>query len=94
MLAIDDTATAAIAILTNAMDVSERGGLRITSENGTGEYGLSIARQPGDDEHVITSEPGATVFLDPVAAKLLDDKVLNVRTDEAGRFHFGVYPQS
>ncbi|HEX6343251.1 iron-sulfur cluster biosynthesis protein [Umezawaea sp.] len=93
MLAIDDTAKAAITTLTNAMDVSERGGLRIAARSGDGRYDLSIAPQPGDGELVVTSEPGAAVFLDPVAARLLADKVLNVRADEAGHFHFGVYPQ-
>ncbi|WP_447003012.1 hypothetical protein ACRAKI_25320 [Saccharothrix isguenensis] len=92
MLDIDDTATSAIRKLTDAAGVAPRGGLRIARTPDL-RFDLSITARPGGDDEVVTSEDGARVFLEPQAAEVLADKVLDVRTDDDGRFHFGVYPQ-
>lgn len=95
MLAIDDSATAAITTLTNATGAGPDGGLRITLEApGDGPaFRLEIAPAPAQGDKTAASEHGAKVFLDDGASRLLADKVLDVRTDDRGNFRFGVYPQ-
>ncbi len=94
MLDIDDTATTAINELTAAAGVAGEGGLRIALASGADDdFDLSIEARPHRADEVVTSPDGARVFLEPRAARLLSDKVLDVRTDGGHRFHFGVYPQ-
>ncbi|NUT51508.1 MAG: iron-sulfur cluster biosynthesis protein [Saccharothrix sp.] len=95
MLAIDDSATAAITTLTTATGNGPDGGLRITlgAVDDGPTFQLEIASNPADGERVVVSEQGARVFLDDGASRLLSDKVLDVRTDDRGNFRFGVYPQ-
>jgi Fe-S cluster assembly iron-binding protein IscA len=92
VLDIDETAISAIKELTDAAGVAPRGGLRI-ARTPDQRFDLSIAARPGGDDEVVTSEDGARVFLEPRAAEVLSEKVLDVRTDDDGRFHFGVYPK-
>ncbi|MFD0204398.1 MULTISPECIES: hypothetical protein [Saccharothrix] len=96
MLTIDESATTAIHELTNAAGVALDGGLRIALATDTRErdFDLSIASGPADGDRVVVCEAGARVFLEPGAADLLSDKVLDVRRRRAGRVHFGVYPQN
>lgn len=64
----------------------ESGGLRVTTE-GDG-FALGIVALPSEDDQVVEAE-GARVFLEPEAAELLDDKVLDVSV-VGERAHFTV----
>ena len=89
LLALTDNAVEAVKqIVTSNDEVSESGGLRMVAEPAAGEtrFELSVVALPAEDDAVI-DEQGARVFLEPEAATLLDDKVLDVRIDE-NRFGF------
>ena len=81
MLAISEDAAAAIRGIVGAPGVPEGGGLRITSEVNTDEGGeprtdlrLSVVAAPQEGDEVLEEE---RVFVDPDAAELLDDKLLD-----------------
>lgn len=84
MLALTDNAVEAVKQIVTANDAtSESAGLRMVAEPAGGEtrFELSVAAVPAEDDAVIDAE-GARVFLEPEAASLLDDKVLDVRVEE------------
>ena len=78
MLAITDSAAEAIRSLTTDADLPDGGGLRIAAPNPDEGLELSLAGRPGTDD-VVLSGDGIAVFLEPVAAEVLDDKVLDVQ---------------
>ena len=83
MLALTDNAVEAVkTIVSSSDDVSETGGLRMVAEQGGTQMNLqlSVALLPGEDDEVI-EEQGARVFLEPEAASLLDDKVLDASVE-------------
>ena len=79
MLALTDSAVEAVKrIVLSSDEVSETSGLRMVAEQ-TGmqtSLQLSVVPLPAEDDEVI-EEQGARVFLEPEAASLLDDKVLD-----------------
>lgn len=79
MLALTDSAVQAVKrIVLSSDEVSETSGLRMVAEQ-TGmqtSLQLSVVPLPAEDDEVI-EEHGARVFLEPEAASLLDDKVLD-----------------
>ena len=79
MLALTDSAVQAVKrIVLSSDEVSETSGLRMVAEQ-TGmqtSLQLSVVSLPAEDDEVI-EEHGARVFLEPEAASLLDDKVLD-----------------
>ena len=84
MLALTDNAVEAVKnIVASSDEVSETSGLRMVAERaGTqANLQLSVARQPAEDDEVI-EEQGARVFLEPEAAALLDDKVLDASVEQ------------
>jgi Fe-S cluster assembly iron-binding protein IscA len=46
-----------------------------------------VAEAPRPDDQVVEQE-GARVFVEPAAATVLDDKVLDVRVDDGGGVQF------
>jgi iron-sulfur cluster assembly protein len=79
MLALTDSAVQAVQeILSSSEETPETGGLRLVAElAGTqANFQLSVVALPGEDDEVIEEE-GARVFLDPEAASLLEDKILD-----------------
>jgi Fe-S cluster assembly iron-binding protein IscA len=62
-------------------------------ENEGAQLALSVAPAPEDGDRVVGTDGGAKVFLEPQAAALLDDKVLDVQQDETGDVAFAVLPQ-
>lgn len=81
MLAISEDAAAAIRGIVGASGVPEGAGLRITREQITDESGkprtdlrLSLVAAPEEGDEVLEAE---RVFVDPGAAELLDDKLLD-----------------
>ena len=80
MLALTDNAVEAIEQIVSASEVdSEARGMRVVAERAATEtyFQLSVVPLPAEDDEVIEEE-GARIFLDPEAALLLDDKVLDV----------------
>jgi iron-sulfur cluster assembly protein len=79
VLALTDKAAEAVKVLVSAAAVNVgTSGLRVVAEPvdiGT-NFELSIATLPAEDDEVV-EESGARVFLEPNAAALLDDKVLD-----------------
>lgn len=82
MLALTTAAAEAIQGLVG--DLPGGAGLRVSVEkpgNGTEpEFALSVAPQPGEDDHVVESD-GARVFLEPAANGYFADKVLDADGD-------------
>ncbi|MGH3134830.1 MAG: Fe-S cluster assembly protein HesB [Gaiellaceae bacterium] len=70
-------------IVSSSEQLSETGGLRLVAEQ-TGmqtNLELSVAALPAEDDEVI-EEQGTRVFLEPEAASLLDDKVLDASVEQ------------
>ena len=79
LLALTDNAAQAVKDIVSASEeVPETGGLRLVAERvGTqANLQVSLVSLPAEDDQVI-EEQGARVFLEPEAASLLDDKVLD-----------------
>ncbi|WP_328607330.1 iron-sulfur cluster biosynthesis protein [Amycolatopsis sp. NBC_00345] len=95
MLTVTEAAAEAITALT-AQQGAEESGLRFalqSMENEGAQLALSVAPAPEDGDRVVGTDNGAKVFLEPQAAALLDDKVLDVQQDETGDVAFAVLPQ-
>jgi iron-sulfur cluster assembly protein len=83
LLALTDSAVQAVRdIVSSTEQVPETGGLRVVAERaGTqANFQLSVASLPAEDDEVI-EEQGARVFLEPEAASLLDDMVLDASVE-------------
>jgi Fe-S cluster assembly iron-binding protein IscA len=93
MLTVTEAAAEAITALTSQ---EEDAGLRLAVQDVDGEsaqLALSVAPEPAEGDSVLGTEEGPKVFLEPQAAALLDDKVLDVQEDDAGGVAFAVLPQ-
>jgi iron-sulfur cluster assembly protein len=83
-LALTDSAVQAVkGIVSSSDEASETGGLRMVAERaGTqANFDLSVVPLLAEDDEVI-EEQGARVFLEPEAASLLDDKVLDASVEQ------------
>jgi Fe-S cluster assembly iron-binding protein IscA len=79
MLALTENAVEAVQeILSSSDEAPELGGVRLVAEPAAGRmnFQLSVVGLPAEDDEVIEAE-GARVFLDPDAASLLGDKILD-----------------
>jgi Fe-S cluster assembly iron-binding protein IscA len=98
MLAITDIAAEAIRTLANDAELPEGSGLRISAPDPEKGLELSLAGQPNTDDVVLAGD-GVSVFLEPVVADVLDDKVLDVQPvqgpdgEQELRFAIGVQEQ-
>ena len=84
LLALTDNAVEAVKNLVSSSDEgSETSGLRMVAERaGTqANLQLSVVSLPAEDDEVI-EEHGARVFLEPEAASLLEDKVLDASVEQ------------
>ncbi len=84
MLALTDSAVEAVTeIVSSSEEPSETGGLRMVAERAGTQvnFQLSVVPVPAEDDEVI-EEQGARVFLEPDAASLLDDKVLDAKLEQ------------
>ncbi|WP_103350203.1 iron-sulfur cluster biosynthesis family protein [Amycolatopsis sp. CA-128772] len=96
MLTVTEAAAEAITALTSQGESDSDAGLRLAVQNADGEsaqLALSVALEPAEGDSVLGTDEGPKVFLEPQAAALLDDKVLDVQEDEAGGVAFAVLPQ-
>lgn len=84
LLTLTDSAVEAVKYIVSSSDeFSETGGLRMVAEQ-TGmrtNLELSVVPLPAEDDEVI-EEQGVRVFLEPEAAALLDDKVLDASVEQ------------
>ncbi|MBN9100500.1 MULTISPECIES: adhesin [unclassified Pseudonocardia] len=96
MLAITDHAAEAIKSLTTEAELPEGGGLRIAAPDPDQGLELSLAGKPDADD-VVLSGDGVAVFLEPTAAQVLDDKILDVQpvqgADGEQELRFAIGPQ-
>jgi iron-sulfur cluster assembly protein len=83
LLALTDSAVQAVKqIVSSSAQVPEGGGLRMVAEQAEAQTNLqlSVVPLPAEDDEVI-EEQGARVFLEPQAASILDDKVLDASVE-------------
>jgi iron-sulfur cluster assembly protein len=84
LLALTDSAVRAVKDIVSSSDqISETAGLRMVAERAGTQANLqvSVVPLPAEDDEVI-EEQGARVFLEPEAAALLDDKVLDATVEQ------------
>jgi Fe-S cluster assembly iron-binding protein IscA len=83
LLALTDSAVEAVKNIVSSADDSETSGLRMVAEQAGMQTSLqlSVVTLPAEDDEVI-EEQGARVFLEPAAASLLDDKVLDASVEQ------------
>jgi iron-sulfur cluster assembly protein len=95
LLALTDNAVEAVRqLVSSSEEASETSGLRLVAEQAETQtsFRLSVVPQPAEDDEVIEEED-ARVFLEPEAASLLEDKVLDA-TVEQNRLAFTIGDQA
>jgi Fe-S cluster assembly iron-binding protein IscA len=92
MVTLTDGAVTAIQGLTQNVDTTSEGGLRIAADDTRGSLHLSLSPGPAQGDEVVETG-GARLFLDRVAASVLDDKALDAQTDPDGQVMFTVAEQ-
>ena len=91
MLALTENVTEIVKKLTE--EVPAISGLRIAAE----PDGQSLSVSPADEagpEDLVLEQDGATVFIDPPASEMLDDKILDGGVDEEGNIQFALGQQA
>jgi Fe-S cluster assembly iron-binding protein IscA len=86
LLVLTHDAAAVIRSLVEQSDVPEQGGLRITAQpldHQQAALELAVAEEPDALDEVVDQE-GAHVFLEPVVAQALSDKVLDASVEDDG----------
>jgi Fe-S cluster assembly iron-binding protein IscA len=94
VLALTHDAATIIRSIVEQSEAPDEGGLRIAARQLEGDEAaleLSIAEEPSSSDEVIEQE-GAQVFLEPLAAQALSDKVLDAAVEEDG-VRFTLAPQ-
>lgn len=94
MLTLTENASAIVNEITHQPGLADTAGLRITSDAGPEPaFAISAAAeaQPGDQ---VVEQSGATVYLDPSTADLLDDKILDAAVDPSGKVEFALAIQA
>jgi Fe-S cluster assembly iron-binding protein IscA len=78
MLALTDTAVEVVKEIVASDGPAEDAGLRMVAvqEGSHARFQLTVAAVPGEDDEVVETH-GARVFLEPNAASLLGDKLLD-----------------
>ena len=89
MLVITDEARDAIRAIIEDSAIGPAGGLRIFGSDD--EFEFELAAEPSEGDGVIR-EGGVVVFLDPTAAELLDDKILDAHA-HGDHVHFSLDEQ-
>lgn len=96
MLAVTEAAVDVILAMVARDGLPEQGGLRVdmpTDREGDDAFHVALAPAPSEGDQVVPAGYGANVFLDPRATAYLSDKVLDVRSEGAGRVAFTVRDQ-
>ena len=97
MLTLTDNAAEVIRNLTAQPGLPDETGLRISTDaqgaNGDGAgFRLALSQGPDQGDEVIEARQ-ARVFVQPDAAQVLDDKMLDAEVNEQGEVAFLVVPQ-
>jgi iron-sulfur cluster assembly protein len=82
VLLLTETAESAIRDLTDRPGLPEGSGLRIAIAPTPGELQLSV--HPGAPGDEMVEQNGARVYLEPTAAELLSDQLLDAQVSDAG----------
>jgi Fe-S cluster assembly iron-binding protein IscA len=94
VLTLTANAAQAIRDLTATAPEPAQSGIRISSQGeGANSLTLSLATAPEPADEVVETE-GARVYLDPVAATVLEDKSLDAGADPQGSVSFVVTEQA
>lgn len=93
MLTLTENAVLVIRDLTTQPEVPEGAGLRIASDPAAGSLTLALVGSPAQGDQVL-DDSGARIFLDPEAARVLDDKALDAAVDPQGGVQFGFAEQA
>ena len=94
MLLLTHGAATVIRSLVEQSEVPQHGGLRITAQslgNRQAALELSVAEEPGELDEVVEQQ-GAHVFLEPIVAEALADKVLDAAIEGDG-IRFEIHEQ-
>jgi Fe-S cluster assembly iron-binding protein IscA len=89
MLTLTEAAKGMVRDMVSAGDAPEGSGLRIAIVHDDGEgadLSLELASEPADGDQVL-DEDGLRLFLEPEAASLLDDKILDAEP-HGDHYHF------
>lgn len=92
MLTLTPKAADEIRNIVNQPEVPQGCGVRIANDGTSGELSMGLAAVPAEEDTVL-DDAGARLFLDPQAAAVLDDKMLDVTADTEGRVQFAIAPQ-
>ena len=95
MLTLTESAKEMVRDMVSADEVPEGSGLRISAahdEDGGPALSLELASEPAAGDQVL-DEDGTRVFLEPEAASLLDDKILDAERHD-DHFHFRLDDQA
>jgi iron-sulfur cluster assembly protein len=91
MLVLTEAAAEVVKSVTDTPQAPDGTGLRITQSesdpSAASALQLAAAAEPGDNDQVVETS-GARIFLDPLAAAYLDDKVLDAQVDAQGQVRF------
>ena len=93
MLTLTENASTIVRDITTQPGLAETAGLRITAEDEPMSFAIAPAEAGEPADHVV-EQAGATVYLDPEAATLLDDKILDAAVDDAGQVEFALAAQA
>jgi Fe-S cluster assembly iron-binding protein IscA len=94
MLALTDAAAEVIQGLVAESPLSEAAGLRISAaqlQDGSTGLNLTLTDEPSEDD-VIVDDERVRVFVEPMVAPALDDKVLDASMDD-GDVSFSIAQQ-
>ena len=90
MLTLTENARTIVKDITRQPGLPDTAGLRISSEEAEEPtFAVSAAEAPEPGDQTIEQD-GATVYLDPNAAEMLDDKVLDAAVDQQGKVEFAL----
>ncbi|MDM4761991.1 iron-sulfur cluster biosynthesis family protein [Galbitalea sp. SE-J8] len=90
MLTLTENAATVVKTIADQAPEADQVGLRIAADaTDAAELTLAVVTEPQPDDQVVESA-GARVFLEPNAALLLDDKVLDADVAENGSVTFAV----
>jgi iron-sulfur cluster assembly protein len=83
MLALTDTAVEVVKQIVAIDGPADAAGLRLVAVEGGSQarFQVSVAAMPGEDDEVVETH-GARIFLEPHAASLLDDKLLDASVEQ------------
>jgi iron-sulfur cluster assembly protein len=88
MLMLSENATRVINSLGDRPEYPDGTGVRIgQADDGTEQLAITPATTPQPADQVVEAD-GARVYLDPSAAEILEDKVLDARINPEGRVEF------